>query len=225
MNVSEAIHSRQSVRAFTDQPVALELVREIIELAGRSPSGGNLQPWNVHVVAGEVKDALIQATYAAAAQAPSGQEADIRMYPAGLQDPWRQRRADCGELMYSKLGIARDDKPARFAQGAKNMAFFGAPLGLFFTLHRDMVESQMMDLGMFMMSVMLLAQERGLGTCPQAAWQMWAPAIRASLELPDSEMIMAGMSMGYPDRADPAADVRQPRAALADYATFRGFGE
>jgi len=225
MNVSDAINTRQSVRAFTDQPVALATVREIIELAGRAPSGGNLQPWKVHVVTGAAKEALVQAVYATAANQPAGETADIRMYPPGLQDPWRQRRADCGERMYSVLGIARDDKAARFAQGAKNLSFFGAPVGLFVTTDRSMVESQIMDVGMFIMSILLLAQERGLATCPQASWQMWAQTLRAELELGGDEMIMAGISLGYADTGEVAADIRQPRVPLDEYASFRGFGE
>jgi nitroreductase len=145
------------------------------------------------------------------------------MYPAGLQEPWRQRRGDCGENMYARLGIARDDKAARFAQGAKNMAFFGAPVGLIITMDRSLSESQMMDVGMFMQSIMLLAKERGLATCPQAAWQMWSDTIRENLELDSEEMIMAGMSLGYADEVDPGADIRQPRLPLDKFATFRGF--
>jgi len=225
MNVSEAINARQSVRAFTGQSVDLATVREILELAGRAPSGGNLQPWQVHVVAGDAKEALVQAVYATAASQPTGETADIQMYPPGLQDPWRARRADCGERMYSVLGIARDDKAARFTQGAKNLSFFGAPVGLFVTTDRSMVESQMMDVGMFIMSILLLAQERGLATCPQASWQMWAQTIRASLDLDADEMIMAGISLGYADNGDPGADIRQPRTPLDDYATFSGFEE
>jgi nitroreductase len=97
MNVSDAITSRQSVRAFTDQPVELATIREILELAGRTPSGSNLQPWKVHVVTGYARAALIQAIYAKAATQPTGETADIRMYPQGMKDPWRQRRGDCGE--------------------------------------------------------------------------------------------------------------------------------
>jgi nitroreductase len=147
------------------------------------------------------------------------------MYPQGLCDPWRQRRADCGEHMYSVLGITRDDKAARFAQAAKNLSFFGAPVGLFVTMDRSLSESQMMDVGMFIMSILLLAQERGLATCPQASWQMWAETIRDSLGLDGDEMVMAGISMGYADAGDAGADIRQPRLPLDDYATFEGFEE
>jgi nitroreductase len=137
MKVSEAMNARQSVRAFTEQPVALADLRELLELAGRAPSGSNLQPWKVHVVSGEAREALIQSVYAKAATQPAGDTPDIRMYPAGLQEPWRQRRGDCGETMYTTLGIARDDKAGRFAQGAKNLSFFGAPVGLIITMDRS----------------------------------------------------------------------------------------
>ena len=225
MKVSEAMNTRQSVRAFTEQPVTLADLRELLELAGRAPSGSNLQPWKVHVVSGEAREALIQSIYAKAATQPAGDNPDIRMYPAGLQEPWRQRRGDCGEIMYATLGIARDDKTARFAQGAKNLSFFGAPVGLIITMDRSLCESQIMDVGMFIQSIMLLARERGLATCPQASWQMWSDTIRENLELDHDEMIMAGISLGYADDGDPGADIRQPRLPLDEYATFRGFSK
>ncbi len=225
MKVSEALNSRQCVRAFSDQPVELADIRALLELAGRAPSGGNLQPWKVHVVTGAAREELIQAVYAKAATHPTGDAPDIAMYPPGLTEPWRQRRADCGELMYNKLGIAREDKAGRFAQGAKNMTFFGAPVGLIITMDRSMSESQMMDVGIFIQSIMLLAKEFGLSTCPQAFWQMWSDTIRENLGLDHEEMIMAGMSLGYVDDSDVAADIRQPRLPLDEYATFRGFGE
>lgn len=225
MNVSEAMNARQCVRAFTDQPVALADLRELLELAARAPSGGNLQPWKVHAVTGEAKEALIQAVYARAATQPTGDTPDIRMYPSGLQEPWRARRGDCGELMYTKLGIARDDKAARFTQGAKNLSFFGAPVGLIVTMDRSLSESQMMDVGIFIQSILLLARERGWSTCPQASWQMWSDTIRENLGLGNEEMVMAGISLGYADHSDPGADIRQPRQPLAEIASFRGFTE
>ena len=223
ISVTQAMLARGSCRAFTDQPVPRETVAEILELAGRAPSGGNLQPWKIHALAGAEKERLSQAVFAKAADSPAGDPPDVRMYPAGLTDPWRQRRGDCGETMYNALGIARDDKAARFAQGGRNLTFFDAPVGMIVTMDRSLAELQVLDVGIFVQSVMLLALERGLATCPQAAWSMWSTTIRDALELPDNEMAMCGISMGYPATNEVAAKIVQPRVALDEVASLRGF--
>ena len=223
MSVTEATSTRRSVRAYTDQPVSRETVAEILELAGRAPSGGNLQPWKIYALAGAEKDQLSQAIFARAATSPAGDPPDVLMYPEGLGEPWRQRRADCGEAMYEALGIAREDKAARFAQGAKNLTFFDAPVGLIVTMDRSLGELQILDVGIFTQTIMLLAQERGLASCPQAAWSMWSTTIRETLEIPDNEMVMVGISLGYPATDEIAANIVQPRVALDDFASLRGF--
>lgn len=223
MSVSQALSARRSVRAFSDQAVTRETIAEILELAGKAPSGSNLQPWKVYALAGAEKERLSQAIYARAAENPAGDPPDVRMYPAGLGEPWRARRAVCGEIMYETLGIARDDKTARFAQGARNLSFFEAPVGLIVTMDRSLAECQILDMGIFVQSILLLAQERSLASCPQAAWTMWSTTIRETLEIPDNEMIMVGISLGYPASDAPAANIIQPRLPLDAYASLRGF--
>lgn len=223
LTVTDAMISRRSVRAFSDKPVSKDLVEEILTLAANAPSGGNVQPWKVYALAGAAKDELTNAIFARAAVQPAGDPADIKMYPSGMAEPWSRRRAECGELMYQVLGIDRDDKSARFVQGAKNLAFFGAPVGLIVTMDRSLSESQILDTGIFVQSILLLAQERGLATCPQAAWQMWSTTIRETLDIEDREMVMVGISLGYPDSDNPAANIVQPRIKLDQYASLRGF--
>lgn len=223
LSVSEAVCQRGSVRAFSDEAVDKELVEEILKLAGYSPSGSNLQPWKVYALTGKVKDALVQAVLAKAAQQPAGDTPDIAMYPPGLGEPWRQRRADCGAVLYERLGIARDDKAARYQQAAKNLTFFGAPVGLIVTMDRSLSDSQMIDIGIFIQTVMLLAQERGLATCPQASWQMWSETIRSHLHIDDKEMVMVGIALGLADKEEPAAHVPQPRLPVDQYTTLLGF--
>lgn len=223
LSVTDAMLQRGAVREYTDQQVGIDLVREILELAGRAPSGGNVQPWKVYALAGSAKQQLSEAVMAKAMESPMGDQPDISIYPQGMDEPWRSRRYHCGELMYSALDIPRDDKDARFAQGAKNMLFFGAPVGLIITMDRGLCESQVIDIGLFLQSILLLAQERGLATCPQASWTLWSGVIRKSLELDDQEMIMAGVSLGYAVAEAPVNHLNQPRAELAEFASFRGF--
>jgi nitroreductase len=125
--------------------------------------------------------------------------------------------------MYSSLGIGRDDKTARFEQAAKNMFFFGAPAGLIITLDRELCESQIIDVGIFVQSILLLSQERGLATCPQASWSMWSGVIRETLGLPDHEMVMVGIALGYAATDAPINHLKQPRVGLGEFAELRGF--
>ncbi|MDG5749320.1 nitroreductase [Qipengyuania sp. XHP0207] len=125
--------------------------------------------------------------------------------------------------MYEALGISREDKHARMMQSAKNLSFFDAPVGLIVTLDRSLRKLQILDCGIFVQTLMLLAQERGLATCPQAAWSMWSGTIRKVLDLPETEMVLMGMALGYPDTSEVAADIPMPRIAPEEFATFHGF--
>jgi len=223
LSVTDAMLQRGAVREYLNQPVSAELMSEILELAASSPSGGNVQPWKVYALAGDAKNALSQAVLEKAAQSPSGDRPDIPVYPQAMSDPWRSRRYACGELMYSSLGIGRDDKMARFEQAAKNMSFFGAPAGLIITLDRELCESQIIDVGIFVQSILLLAQERGLATCPQASWSMWSGVIRETLGLPDNEMVMVGVALGYAATDAPINHLKQARVDLGKFAELRGF--
>ncbi|MBT4521044.1 MAG: nitroreductase [Halieaceae bacterium] len=223
LSVTDAMLQRGSVRAYTDQPVPADLVNEILELASHAPSGGNVQPWKIYAVTGAVKDQLSQAVLAKAAESPSGDKPDIPVYPNGLSEPWRSRRYACGELMYTALEIGREDKMGRFEQAAKNMVFFGAPVGLIITMDRALCESQMIDIGIFIQSLLLLAQERGLASCPQTSWSMWSGVIRETMDIPENEMVLIGIALGYAAAEAPINHLNQARAQLSDFADLRGF--
>ena len=223
LSVTDAILQRGSVREFQDRPVSAELVSEILGLAANSPSGGNVQPWKVYALAGDAKDQLSQAVLAKAAESPSGDRADIPVYPPSMSVPWRDRRFACGELMYATLEIGREDKMARFEQAAKNMSFFGAPVGLIVTLDRELCESQFIDIGIFVQSILLLSQERGLATCPQASWSMWSGVIRESLDIPANEMVALGIALGHAASDAPINHLSQPRIAVSEFTDLRGF--
>jgi nitroreductase len=221
MTVTEAVDRRVSVRAFQDKPVPGALVREILSLAARAPSGGNLQPWKVHAVAGEPLAELKRlgrATLAAGLETP---EYDV--YPPNLWDPFRTRRFVCGEDLYATIDIPREDKGARLAQLANNVNFFGAPVGLFFSLDRKLGPPQWADMGMFMQTVMLLAVERGLDTCAQEFWARLPKTVGEFLGLPNDHMLFSGMALGYRDEAHPINGLRTRRDTVEDFAEMRGF--
>jgi nitroreductase len=223
VNVSEAVSTRMSCRAFLDTPVPEATVRAILDAARRAPSGGNLQPWHVHVLTGEPLAGLLAAVRRKLPAEPRGEGSEYDIYPAGLVEPYRSRRFECGEDMYATIGVPREDKFARLLQFARNYQFFGAPVGLFFSIDRRLGPPQWSDLGMYMQTVMLLAREHDLHTCPQEAWSVWYRTVGEHLQLPAELMLFAGMALGYADTAHPINSLRTQRAPLEEFATLRGF--
>jgi nitroreductase len=222
MNVSEALNTRLTVRAFLDRPVEARVIREILETAKRAPSGGNLQPWHVWVVAGDELvrfKALIREKMSAN---PRGEGTEYHIYPPDLKEPYKSRRFKVGEDMYATIGVARDDKMGRLMQFARNFEFFGAPCALFFAIDRQMQQGQWADLGMFMQSIMLLAREHGLHTAPQEAWAIWYKTVGEFLSIPPELMLFCGMGIGYGDPQAPINSLRSERAPLDAFVTFRG---
>ena len=220
MKVSDAVARRHSARAYLERPVDLEVVRSILDRARRAPSGGNLQPWHVAVVAGKPLRKLIRSVRRAALLHPRGEAHEYAIYPPNLHEPYRSRRYGSGEDLYASLGIPREDKPARLRQFAKNFEAFGAPVALFFSIDRAMGLNQWAHLGMFMQTVMLLAVEEGLDTCPQEAWSAFHSTVARFLSLPDERMFYCGMALGYADPDHPVNQWRTERAPLSEVATF-----
>jgi len=225
MKVSTAIDSRMSCRAFLPTPVSESTVRTILETAKRAPSGGNLQPWHCHVRTGEPLACFLDLIGKRLAHHPRGEGAEYDVYPPGLTEPYRGRRYKCGEDMYATIDVVREDKPARLRQFARNYGFFGAPVGMFFCIDRQMGPPQWADLGMYMQSVMLLAREHGLHTCPQEAWASFSRTVSGFLALPDTMMLFCGIALGHADEAAAINFWRAPRAALAEFASFSGFAD
>jgi nitroreductase len=222
MSVSEAVRSRHSCRAFLPDPVPDAIVRAIVAAARQAPSGGNLQPWQVYVLANEAI-ARFRALLAPRLRAtPGGEPAEYAVYPPALHEPYRSRRYQCGEDLYATLGISREDRAARLRQFARNYDFFGAPVGLFFAIDRRMGPPQWSDVGMFMQNIMLLAREQGLDTCPQECWSAWPRTVGEFLGLPAEWMLFCGMGLGYRDAAAPINTLRTERADLDEYCTFLG---
>lgn len=222
MTVTEAIESRITTRAFLDQPVSGEDLRAILETARRTPSGGNLQPWHVWVLGGEPMARFKASIKARLDAGELGDGSEYEIYPPKLKEPYRSRRYKCGEDLYATISIAREDKPGRLAQFARNFQFFGAPAALFFFLDRTMGPPQWSDVGMFIQSIALLARERGLHTCPQEAWSVWYKTVSDFFAVPPELMLFCGMGIGYMDESHPINTLRTERAPLEEIATFVG---
>ncbi len=222
MQVSEAVLSRISCRGFRSDPVPGDVVRDILRLARHAPSGGNLQPWHVYALGGEALQAIIADVTAKFPEMPHGEGGEYRVYPENLKEPYRSRRFKCGEDLYALLNIERADRPGRRRQFCNNFRFFDAPLGLFIYIDRQMQPGQWADVGMFLQTIMLLARQHGLHTCPQEAWAAWHKTIAAHLAPPPELMLFCGLAMGYMDPDHPLNGLRTERAAIEEFCTFIG---
>lgn len=223
MPVGEAVASRIAVRAFRPDPVPKATVERLLREASQCPSGGNLQPWRVVALAGPELERLKALMREKTRDYPLGSENGYSIYPAELGEPYRTRRAKCGEDMYATMGIVREDKAARLKFIAGNFQFWGAPVGMFFCIDRGMGPPQWSDLGMYIQTLMLLAREAGLDTCPQEAWTTWDRTVSGFLGLPPNLMIFCGLALGYADTSHPVNRLRTDRAALDEFASLRGF--
>ena len=223
MKVSEALGTRMSCRAFLPDPVPEALLRQILAAASRAPSGGNLQPWFVDALTGAPLAALLERVRAQVPEHPLGHPSEYPVYPSPLGEPYRTRRHQNGEDLYATIGIPRSDRPARLRQFARNYEAFGAPVVLFICIERYMGSAQWADMGMFMQSIMLLAREHGLHTCPQESWSGWHREVAQAIALPASRMLFSGIAVGYRDESAPINRLQTERAPLAEFACFRGF--
>ena len=223
MNIFDALDSRYSCRAFRSDPVPERTVREILGAAGRAPSGGNLQPWHVHALAGTPLAELLADVETTMQEMPRGETPEYRIYPTDLKEPYASRRFGSGEALYAALGVSREDKAGRGRQFRQNFRLFGAPVGLFVYLDRCMGPPQWADCGMFLQSVMLAARAHGLHTCAQEAWAQWHGLLARHLRPDPVHMFFCAIALGHADEDAPVNRWRSVRASLDDVASFRGF--
>jgi nitroreductase len=223
IDVLGALHFRKSVRAFLDKPVPQHLVEDLLADAARSPSATNTQPWRVYVCSGAERDRLSQELVALHHADDTGHTEEYEYYPQEWREPHLARRRAVGKALYGLLGIPKGDKAAMGHQYARNYEFFDAPVGLFFTIARDQGQAAWLDLGMFLQSTMLAALGHGLGTCAQQSFARYHRVIREHLKVPDDEIVVCGMSLGFPDPGAPANRLRTSREPVTGFARFVGF--
>ena len=199
--VDDAITSRRSVRAFLPAPVPRALIEHILEVASRAPSEAYMQPWCVHVVAGDAKDKLSRAILDSFRGGGRGAQADAEILSRQALRAHRSRKRAVGWGLYGLLGIGRGDHAQMQAQRAQNFLFFGAPVGVFFTIDDRLEIGSWLDYGMFIQTIMISARGHGLHTCPQAAFADYHRIIRAHLGIPEGHTVICGLSIGYEDKA------------------------
>ncbi|MFT4020923.1 MAG: nitroreductase [Acinetobacter sp.] len=224
--VDEAITSRHSVRAFLDTVVEPQVVRDILQVASRAPSGTNTQPWKVYVVSGKKRDELCDKVCQAQIEVNTNPELKEKYketfpyYPETWISPFIDRRRENGWSLYGLLNIQRGEKEKMAAQQLRNFKLFDAPVGLFFTVNKAMGIGSKMDISMMIQNIMIAAKARGLDTCPQAAWNHFHPIVLDVLGSAEDEELVCAVALGY---ADPNALVNTfitPREPVENFAVF-----
>ncbi|OWT64177.1 nitrobenzoate reductase [Candidimonas nitroreducens] len=224
--VDAVIESRSSIRAFTAQEVPKDEIMQILRVASRAPSGTNCQPWKVYVLRGKNRadlvdkicrvhdqiyaDSLIGAKYL--------EEYDY--YPRKWFEPYLARRRQNGYALYALLGIEKGDKARMHAQHQRNFRFFDAPIGMIFTIDRNLGHGSLVDCGMFLQNLMLAAKSRGIDTCPQAAWNHFGRIILPHVGAGPNEMLLCGMAIGYANGNAPENSLLTPRVPPESFTTF-----
>ncbi|EJF81824.1 nitroreductase [Bartonella doshiae] len=219
LDIFQSILSRKSVRAFSDQPVPQETIKEILKFAARAPSGTNLQPWQVIVLTGKILQQIGEELSQLALSGVKG-EREYHYYPRQWREPYLSRRRKVGLDLYKSLGIQKGEQEKILYQKARNFLFFGAPVGLLFTMDHDMEIGSWLDLGMFMQTIMLAARGFGLDTCPQAAFADYHKQIRTLLSVPSDRCIICGMALGYRDVNAPENNFETEREPIENFVRF-----
>lgn len=223
MDVTEAVLSRRSIRRFRPDPVPREQIERVLAKAQRAPSGGNVQPWNARILAGEALARLIAAVGEVVPQGRAAHSPEYAVYPSELEGPYEARRFGVGEAMYAALEIGREDKRGRLAQFMNNFRAFGAPVLMLVHTPRYMGPPQWSDMGMWLQTVMLLLREEGLDSCAQEAWAVYQKQVRQCVSLPEDHIFFCGLAIGWRDPTAPVNQFDVPRAPLEEVVSFEGF--
>lgn len=220
--VEEAISSRRSIRAFLPTPVPQQTIENILDTAARAPSGTNIQPWKTYVLTGDSLAGLSRAILKVYNDPESAKDhtEEYAYYPREWVSPYIERRRKIGWDLYGLLGITRDDKQKMHHQHGRNYCFFDAPVGLMFTIDRVLEQGSWLDYGMFLQNIMIAARGNGLDTCPQAAFTPFHRVISEYLNIPETQSVVCGMSLGYADPNAVENSLTTEREPLDHWVTF-----
>ena len=223
MDIEEAILSRRSIRAFTEQPVSKEKIENVLSISQRSPSGTNTQPWHAYVCTGEVRDAIVKDVCELFDSGQASSYAEYDYYPEKWNELHTSRRRKIGWDLYGLVGIQKGDRKRTAAQARRNYCFFDAPVGIFFTTDAYLGKGSWSDVGLYMQTVMLAARGEGLHTCPQAAWITFQEPIFKHLNIPSTQVLVSGMALGYEDTSAVENTLVSVREELENVIHYSGF--
>jgi len=220
MDIVEAIKLRKSIRGYKPDPIPKEILSEILEIATRSPSATNWQPWEFTIIAGEVLGKIKQA--------------NVEMFESGvapspdvpcerLTGVCRQRQVELAVQIFELMGISREDKAKRVEWSKRGLRFYNAPAAIIISVDRSLDEVQsMFDIGVITQTITLAALNYGLGTCLQDQGVMFPEILRRFTGIPESKRIVIDICIGYPDWQFPANRLQSKREPYENITTWCG---
>ena len=223
MEYHEVINGRRSTRGFLDKPVSVEVLKEVIELAVRAPSSMNTQPWHFHIVTGEVLDNIRREnTKRNVDGVPPSREIKS---PLGYQGKHRERQVEIAIQLFQEMGIERDDVEGRQDWVLRGFRQFDAPVAIIVTFDEELKEDDIskFDCGAAVNGLVNAGWSKGLGAVINSQGIMQSPVVREYAKIPDNQIIMICVAMGYPDEEFPANKVISKRRPIEEVATFHGF--
>jgi nitroreductase len=217
-DLDQIIAARRSVRGYRPEPVSDDILHEVLTLAQRAPSNCNVQPWRVYIASGPVLQSLRAALVAAAT---AGHAEAMSSSIDTFFGPYREKQVACAVELYGRMGIAREDRVGRQKAMLRNFEFFDAPHVAYVCMAKSFGIGVALDVGMYVQTLMLAMQSRGIGSCAQAALRAFPEVAAAHLGIPEDEQVLCGISFGYEDPAVPANQTRQPRDPVESNVVFR----
>lgn len=223
MDYNDIVHERRSIRGYQQKPVPRELIEEIIDLAKRAPSSMNTQPWHFHVITGEPLERIRKGN-TEKMMSGSAVDREIKMNH-GYEGPHRERQIEIAVQLFEAMGIARDDKPKRQDWVMRGFRQFDAPVSIVITVDKALEDDTIahFDCGAATYGLVLAAWSKGLGSVINGQGIMQSSVVRENANIPEDEVIMTCVAMGYPSDKFVANDVKSRRVANDQVASFVGF--
>jgi nitroreductase len=218
--IDDLIRERRTKRGFLDRPVSLDVVRDILSVAKHAPSSSNTQPWRCYVVTGEARKRLTAAAVEAFRAGREKLEPEYPFFPQPLHDPYSTRFNTFRGQLGDAQGVHRSDKAGRMRDVERQFLFFDAPVGIIFTMDRRLEWASFICYGCFLQNIMLAAKGRGLDTCPQQIWSLQYPVLRTELGIPEDQMVIAGMSLGWADNSMAENRMTLHKVEMDDFTSF-----
>ena len=220
ITIIDAISTRKSVRSFTKKKVSNKIIKNILEVAAQAPSGSNTQPWNVHVLIGKKLKYFTSEAKKEFMHNSDNLTLERLNYMKKYRDPYVSRRRKVGWDLYQILNIKKGDFKKTKNFHAKNYEFFGAPIGIVFSIEKDLGWMSWLDYGMFIQNICLLARNYGLHTCPQAAWGLIYKKVNTLLNLKDNYTVHCGLAMGYENTKSKINSLKTERENVENFCKF-----
>jgi nitroreductase len=211
------LRARHSCRSFVSRPVEDRTIGRILAAAQSTPSWCNCQPWKVVVTRPQATTRFSEALLS---HARTSQQCPDIAFPREYTGIYKERRRECGWLLYEAVGVSRGDRLASSRQAEENYRLFGAPHVAIVTCDSTLGPYASVDCGGYVAMFLLAAQSLGVATVPQAALATYSPFVRAHFNIPQQQTIVCGISFGYEDETHPANGFRTCRAPLDEVATW-----